>query len=184
LNVQDKMTRRLLTFAIIILTTGFAFGQTSNDETLLKKKHLQYLTPRLDGRKAKMKILFGDLNGDGIKDAFIDWCIEATDKDKDASGGNALMFLQCMEEGFTVYIEAGNEYILQADKSKDYFKDTKGFAYDADKIEGGKIICSTLSYADDDPRCCPSLKRTIYLDFQNNMIVKPEQTERVSKQKD
>jgi hypothetical protein len=174
-------TRKILTLVVAILTTNILFGQNSNDEALLRKKHLQYLTPRLDGRIAKMKILFGDLNGDGIKDAFIDWCIEATDNDRDAGGGNALMFLECMEHGFTVYIKTGNEYILTADKGKDYFTD-EGFAYDADKIENGKIICSNVSYADDDPRCCPSLKRTIYLIFQNNKIVKPDQKAKVTKQ--
>jgi hypothetical protein len=175
-------TRQILTLAVAILATNIVFGQNANDTALLKKKHLQYITPRLDGRSAKMTILFGDLNGDGIKDAFIDYCIEATDQDTDAGGGNALMFLQCMGQGFAVYIKTGSEYVLKADKGKDYFTD-EGFAYDADKIENGKIICSNISYADDDPRCCPSLKRRIYLVFQNNKIVKPEQKVVVSKQK-
>jgi hypothetical protein len=174
-------TKQILTLAVIILTTNILFGQNSNDEALLKKKQLQYLTPRLDGRTAKMKVLFGDLNGDGIKDAFIDWCIEATDNDRDAGGGNALMFLQCEEEGFTVYIKTGKEYVLIADKGKDNFTD-EGFAYDAYKIENEKIFCSNISYADDDPRCCPSLKRTIYLIFQNNKIMKPDQKVKVTKQ--
>ena len=77
-------SRKFLTIAIVFLATNIALGQSQSDEILLKEKHLQYLTPRLDGRTAKMKILFGDLNGDGIKDAFIDWCIEATDNDRDA----------------------------------------------------------------------------------------------------
>jgi hypothetical protein len=76
------MTTKILTFAIALFAANISFAQTSTDEALLKKKHLQYLTPRLDGRTAKMKILFGDLNGDGVKDAFIDWCIEATDNDR------------------------------------------------------------------------------------------------------
>ena len=173
-------SRKFLTIAIVFLATNIALGQSQSDEILLKEKHLQYLTPRLDGRTAKMKILFGDLNGDGIKDAFIDWCIEATDNDRDAGGGNALMFLQCMEEGFAVYIKTGNNYILTVDKGKDYFSD-EGFAYEADKIESGKIICSNIFYANDDPRCCPSLIRTIYLVFMNNKIVKPDQIPQVTK---
>jgi hypothetical protein len=174
------MTTKILTFAIALFAANISFAQTSTDEALLKKKHLQYLTPRLDGRTAKMKILFGDLNGDGVKDAFIDWCIEATDNDRNVGGGNALMFLKCMEEGFAVYIKTGNEYVLSADKAKSYFTD-EGFSFDADKIENGKIICSNLSYADDDPRCCPSLKRTIYLVFKNNKIEKPQQKVKVRK---
>lgn len=173
-------TKRLLLLTIAFLTINISSAQTSNDEAILKKKHLQYLTPRLDGRTAKIKVLFGDLNADGIKDAFIDWCIEATENDRDAGGGNALMFLQCMEEGFSVYIKTGKEYVLTADKGKDYFTD-EGFSYDVVKIENGKIICSNLSYADDDPRCCPSLKRTIYLVYKANKIIKPEQTVKVTK---
>ncbi len=174
-------TKKLLFLTVAFLAVKISFAQTTNDEALLKNKHLQYLTPRLDGRTAKMNILFGDLNGDGFKDAFIDWCIEATDEDRDAGGGNALMFLKCMEEGFSVYIKIGNEYVLFADKGKDYFTDG-GFSYDADKIEYGKIFCSNISYADDDPRCCPSLKQTIYLVFKDNKIVKPDQTAKVTKQ--
>lgn len=181
ISLNLMTARQILTLAVAILATNILFGQNMNDEAILKKKHLQYLAPRLDGRTAKITILFGDLNGDGITDALIDYCIEATEEDRDAGGGNALMFLQCMEEGFAVYIKSGNEYILKADKGKDYFSDD-GFAYNADKIENGKILCSNISYADDDPRCCPSLKRTIYLVFQNNKIVKPEQKTKVTKQ--
>jgi hypothetical protein len=175
------MTTKILTFVFAVLAVNISFGQTANDVALLKKKHLQYLTPRLDGRTAKMKILLGDLNNDGVKDAFVDWCIEATDEDRDAGGGNALMFLKCMEEGFSVYIKTGNEYVLLADKGKSYFTD-EGFSFDAAKIEKGKIFCSNLSYADDDPRCCPSLKKTIYLVFKNSKIEMPEQIVKVTKQ--
>lgn len=173
--------RQILTLMVAIIATNIAFGQSTNDEALLKKKHLQYLTPRLDGRTVKMTIIFGDLNGDGLKDAFIDWCIEATDNDRDAGGGNALMFLECMEHGFSAYIKTGNEYVLAADKGKDNFSD-EGFSYNAEKIENGKIICSGIAYADDDPRCCPSLKRSVFLVFSNNKIVKPDQTAKVTKQ--
>jgi hypothetical protein len=176
------ISRQIITLAVSILATNISFGQTQNDIAILKKKHLQYLTPRLDGRRPNMTIIFGDLNGDGIKDAFIDWCIEANDEDRDVGGGNALMFLDCMEEGFSVYIKKGNEYVLTADKGKDYFTD-EGFPYNADKIEKGKIFCSNISYAEDDGRCCPSLKRTIYLVFKNNKIVKPDQIAKVTKEK-
>jgi hypothetical protein len=173
--------KQFITFALAILVTNIACGQKQEDEALLEKMHLQYLTPRLEGRTTKMTILLGDLNGDGIKDAFIDWCIQATDKDRDSGGGNALMFLECIEEGFSVYIKTGNEYVLKADKGKENFTDV-GFSYDAEKIENGEIICSNLSYANYDPRCCPSLKRTIYLVFEGNKIFKPDQKIKVMKQ--
>ncbi len=149
------------------------------DEAFIMKKHRLYLASRLDGRNVGMKVIFGDLNGDGVNDAFIDWCIEATDDDRYAGGGNALMFLECIEEGFSVYLKTGNEYVLKADKSKDIFTD-EGFSYKVDKLESGRIICSNTSYADDDPRCCPSIKRTIYLVFRNNEILKPNQAAQIS----
>jgi hypothetical protein len=174
-------TKLILTISVAILVTAIASGQNQNDEAALMKKHLQYLTPRLDGRIAKMTILFGDLNGDGVNDAFIDWCIEATENDQDVGGGNALMFLKCVEEGFSVYMKTGNDYLLKADKRKDNFND-EGFLYCADKIENRKIICSSTSYAEDDPRCCPSLKRIFYLVFENDEILKPGQKVKVIKQ--
>lgn len=176
-----KATKTLiLIFAVLV--TNITLGQSQNDQIILKKKHLQYLKPRLDGRKAKMTILFGDLNGDGVKDAFVDWCIEATENDRDAGGGNALMFLECMEEGFSVYINTGKDYVLTADKGKDNYTD-EGFSYSADKIEKGKIFCSNICYADNDPRCCPSLTQTIYLVYKNNKILKPQQIPSRTKQK-
>lgn len=174
------IARQILVIFVAILTANISLGQKPNDIALLRKKHLQYLTPRLEGRTSKMKVIFGDLNGDGVNDAFIDWCIEATDDDQDAGGGNALMFLQCVKEGFSVYIKTGNDYVLMADKLKNNFTD-EGFSYEADKIDNGKIFCYNTSYAEDDPRCCPSLKRKIYLVFKGNKIVKPTQKVNVTK---
>ena len=170
-------------FILILLIFGVSeiYGQPSNDESFLKKKHLKYLAPKLKGRNLGRTVIFGDLNGDGIKDAFIDWCVEATDDDRFAGGGNALMFLSCIDEGFSVYIRKGGEYVLTTNKSKDSFTDYD-FSYQANKIINGKIICSTNKYANNDPRCCPSLVSTIYLIFKDNKIIKPEQNPKITKQ--
>src|SRR5688572_5054796 len=121
-----RTAKSYFTLVFIFLAT-LSSAQSKSDESAIKKKHLQYLTPRLDGRNAKIKIHFGDLDGDGLKDAFIDWCIEATDDDRDVGGGNAMAFLMCREAGFSVYINTDNGFVLMADKDKDYFTD-EGFA--------------------------------------------------------
>jgi hypothetical protein len=174
-----KTAKSFLTL-LFVSCAALAFGQSKADEATIKKKHLQYLTPRLDGRKAKMKIFFDDLNKDGLKDAFIDWCIEATDDDRDVGGGNALSFLQCMENGFSVYINTGGSFVLKADKDKDYFTD-EGFAYDVDKVGNEKVYCSNMAYAEGDGRSWPTLKRSMYLKFENGKIVKPDQKVKVTK---
>jgi hypothetical protein len=152
-------------------TNNIQTGNSQTDEIFLKKKHLNYLSTRRDGRTVKMEILFGDLNSDGVKDAFIDWCIEANDADRNVGGGNALMSLACIEEGFSVYINTGNNYVLSAENGKDKFTEGEPNCT-VDSIENGKIICSILSYTDSDPRCCPSMKKTFYLVLKNNILVK------------
>ena len=114
------------------------------------------------------------MNDDSIADAFVDYCIEATDKDRDVGGGNAMMNLQCMVEGFSVYIKVATEWVLKADKVKDDFTD-EGLSYNAEKVIDNKIYCSNHSFADGDARCCPSLKRTMYLMYESEKIIKPEQ---------
>ena len=81
---------------------------------------------------------------------------------------------------FTFYIHKNNSYELVADKNKNNFTD-EGFSYQVEKIENGKIICSCSAYSDDDPRCCPSLKRTIYLKITGNKIEMPDQKVKISK---
>lgn len=172
------MRKLFVPLTFTLLSNYLTFAQNSSDVNFIKNKHIKYLTPRLDGRTARINVLFGDLNGDGVKDAFIEWCIQANDEDRDAGGGNALMSLECIEEGFSVYIKEGNEYVLKADKGKEYFTE-EGITYEADKIEKGKVICSNMSYSDDDPRCCPSIKRTIYLIYKNNKIIQLDQNPKV-----
>jgi hypothetical protein len=179
------MKNIFLVFAILFLTcVQCLLAQSQEDEKLLRKKHMEYLKPRMDGRQVKMNILFGDLNGDGKEDAFIDWCIEATDKDREVEGGgNAMMFLGCWEEGYSVYINNGKEWLLTSDKRKSEYH-TDGFAFSVDFINSGKIICSREAYAEDDARCCPSLKESIYLVYQNHKLLKPEQKMVLRKKKD
>lgn len=144
------------------------------DKGNILKDFSKFIRPRLTNRKLKTNVIFGDLNGDGVDDAVVDYCIEATDEDRDVGGGNALMSLECMESGFAVYVKSGNSFYLKKDRDKSYFAD-EGFDYKAERIQNGKIFCTNDSYEDDDPRCCPSQKGSIYLVYENGELIKPAQ---------
>jgi hypothetical protein len=149
--------------------------EVNSNENLIREMQRRHLSARLVDRDLKLKILFGDLDNDGFEDAIVEWCIKTSDADRDAGGGNAMMFFNCLEEGFTVYQGLRNGFRLMADHDKSEFSDD-GFIYSAEKIEDGKIFCFTSDYADGDPRCCPSLKRTIYLLFSGNTVTRPYQS--------
>lgn len=144
------------------------------DKGNILKDFSKFIRPRLTNRKLKTNVIFGDLNGDGVDDAVVDYCIEATNEDRDVGGGNALMSLECMESGFAVYVKSGNSFYLKKDRDKSYFAD-EGSDYKAERIQNGKIFCTNDSYEDDDPRCCPSQKGSIYLVYENGELIKPAQ---------
>lgn len=162
-----KITISLVT--ILTIAVSFVFGQTTAKQTVITK-FKTYIKPRLEGRQLKTNILEGDLNGDNQTDFVIDYCIQATEADRDAGGGNPLMNLTCTEEGIAVYLKQGTNYTLIVDKSREGFKENFEISIDVIKIEGKAIVCETTSYKDDDPRCCPSLKKTTYLKLNNGKL--------------
>jgi hypothetical protein len=145
----------------------------------ITKLHKKFLDKISKGRNVKMNILFEDLNGDKIRDAFIDYCIEPSADDFDTGGGNAMMNMECWESGFSVYINSKNGFELKDNIDK-YNLESEGLEYKVDKIENNKIICSNSAFAIEDARCCPSLKHTIFLKFINNKIIKPKQKIKIS----
>ncbi|KFF75415.1 hypothetical protein HX13_04335 [Chryseobacterium sp. P1-3] len=81
----------------------------------------------------------GDFTGDGIEDVAIYWNIAP-------EGGNALI-----GQGLSLYKNDGHKVKVIAGYEPDYL-----FAFDT--IKNGKIIVEKLEYAEDDGRCCPSIK--------------------------
>lgn len=156
---------------LLTVTGTSIYGQTTAEQTV-KMKFKSYIAPRLDGRQLKTNVLQGDLNGDNQVDIVIDYCVQATDEDRDVGGGNALMNLACMEEGIAIYLKQGADYVLSVDKTKDRFKESSDISIDMVKIEGKAIVCETTGYKDDDARCCPSLKRTVFLVLNNGKLEK------------
>jgi hypothetical protein len=163
---------KLVLVIMLLFTVHLAICQTTEEK--IKNKFSEYMTPRLDGRNLKMTVFSGDLNGDGQKDYLISYCVEATDKDKDAGGGNAMMNLTCMLDGIAVYIKSGTDYSLKAEKSMDNFKiyTEDEVSFDVVGIEKGNILCQSTAYGKDDPRCCPSIKKSVYVKYENGKLLK------------
>jgi len=171
-----RSTALLFFMGLVMFGDPFDAGaQTDGFREEIEQQQRKYLEPKADRRTISMTTLFGDLNGDSLADAFVDWCIDATDDDRDAGGGNALMFISCIESGFAVYIRMGSTFRKVTDVSDYDFSEAGFFPFGAERITNGKIICTSSGYAEDDPRCCPSLKGSIYLRLINYKLVKPSQ---------
>ncbi len=167
------MNKKVVLTLLVIITTLIALGQNTQEQKI-KLKFKEYITPRLDGHELKIKLFSGDLNGDGQTDFLIQYCIQATNEDRDAGGGNAMMNLACIQEGIAVYIKENNNYTLKTDKNMEDFKVylENEVSFDVLGIENKKIICQSTSYGADDPRCCPSKKNRVIVKFINGKLTK------------
>lgn len=91
----------------------------------------------------------GDFTGDGIEDIAIYWNIAP-------EGGNAII-----GQGLSLYKNDGKAVKVIAGYEPDYL-----FAFDT--IKNGKIIVERLEYAEEDGRCCPSIKTKHALTIKGN----------------
>lgn len=82
----------------------------------------------------------GDFTGDGIDDIAIYFYLVAKE------GGNA-----CLGQGITLYKNTGKDVKVIAGYDPDY-------SFSFDRIDNGLIYVNKLEYADDDARCCPSIR--------------------------
>src|SRR5690606_19615102 len=109
--------------------------------------------------KYKNENVTGDLNADQIDDLVL--------KVSSYTGGNT-EYLDLF-----VFIREGNDWIL---KSKIESSDTKLKGCEIgqfipQKIENNLLIGESLCFTEDDPRCCPSIKRIRKLKWSNNTFV-------------
>lgn len=117
----------------------------------------------IENRTLNKSVFKGDLDGNGTEDYLVKYCIEANDDDRNAGGGNAMMNLECIDEGICIYIStekrmwySNTEYeslkqSMQNDISKAEILD----------INNGVIRFKITAFKEDDPRCCPSDEKIV-----------------------
>ena len=94
----------------------------------------------------------GDFTNDGKEDVAIYYSIEPT------NGGNYLA-----GQGLALYKNNGKTVSFISTYSPDYL-------FSFDKISSGNIFISKDEYADEDPRCCPSIHKQIELTINDNKV--------------
>ncbi|MCD9853454.1 hypothetical protein LUD75_01965 [Epilithonimonas sp. JDS] len=94
----------------------------------------------------------GDFTGDGIDDVAIYFSLSPK------GGGNALV-----GQGLTLYQNDGKRVKVIGGFEPDYLFSFK-------KISNGKIYVEKLEYAEEDGRCCPSIKTEHILTISGNKV--------------
>ena len=135
------------------------------DKETVKKLFLKSLPDFSEGRTlSTCNIIIGDLNGDDLLDAVVDYGFEPTYEDN--GGGNAISEIP----GLIAFINNGQSLKI-VDSSED-FGGNFGSRNDLKKISNGVIILQGLDYAEEDSRCCPSIKTTTKIILRNNKLTK------------
>jgi len=140
--------------------------QFTVDKALVKAAFMKYLPKISGGRKLSTCIIkLGDLNGDNLIDAVVDYGLEPT-FDDNGGGGNALSEIP----GLVAFVNTG-QALTVADHSEE-FGGNKYSRNELKKISNGVIFLEGLDYSDDDPLYSPSLKTTTKIVLRNNKFVK------------
>ncbi len=140
--------------------------QFTVDQALVKAAFMKYLSNISGGRKLSTSIIkLGDLNGDNLIDAVVDYGLEPT-YDDNGGGGNAIGEIPSL----VAFINTGQALTI-ADHSEE-FGGNFGSRNELKKINNGVIFLEGLEYTDDDPRCCPSLKTKTKIVLRNSKLVK------------
>lgn len=135
------------------------------DQALVKATFLKYLPNISGGRKLSTSIIrLGDLNGDNLVDAVVDYGLEPT-YDDNGGGGNAIAEIS----GLVALVNTGQALTI-ADHSEE-FGGNFGSRNELKKISSGVIFLEGLEYGEDDPRCCPSIKKTTKIVLRNGKLV-------------
>lgn len=117
---------------------------TTNDAVrIAERKFNAYLPKILESHDAILDLqqsYTGDFTGDGIEDVAIYYSLAPS------GGGNAIV-----GQGLSLYENKGNDVKVIAGYEPDYL-------FGFDRISNGRIYVEKLEYAENDGRCCPSIK--------------------------
>lgn len=123
-----------------------------NDAIRLAEKQFENYLPKIleshDATLGDQKTYTGDFTGDGIEDVVIYFSL---DGEGNTSVGQGLTLYQ--NSGYDVKVIAG------------YEPDT---LFSFDKISNGNIYVKQLEFAEDDARCCPSIKTEHIITISGN----------------
>lgn len=141
-------------------------------KAIVKKAFLEYLPDISDGKKLNsyfetkdgtgFKIVIGDLNGDGLNDAVVDYSLDPANE----GDGHAISEIS----GLVTFINSGKALVI-TDHSAN-FGGNFGSRNDLKKINNGVIILEGKDYSENDPRCCPSVKTTTELVLRDGKLTK------------
>lgn len=123
--------------------------------TVSEGRELNTHDEKLDGG---VMIKLGDVDGDGLEDAVVDYSLQPTYEE--TGGGNSFWEIP----GVVIYKNTG-EFIERVYHSQEY-----GTGY-LIGIENGKIQFKVSEYAEDDARCCPSIEKIENYKFENKQLV-------------
>ena len=163
LKKENKLLKNELDSILILQNIDTAVFKV--DQTIVKEIFLKFLPKFSGGRNLSTCIIkTGDLNGDSLIDAVVDYGLEPTWEDN-GGGGNAISEIS----GLVAFINNGKTLIV-ADHTEE-FCGNFGSRNELKKIKNGIIYLDGYSYADDDPRCCPSIQNTTKLGLINNKVI-------------
>ena len=121
----------------------------------IAKKHFSVYKTKLEYKDVAIGIddaYTGDFTGDGKEDVVIYYDLEPTD------GGNYMA-----GQGLVLYKNTGDNAVFITKYEPKYL-------FSFDKINNGNIYISKEDYAEDDPRCCPSIHVIMELAVNGNKI--------------
>jgi|LakMenEpi03Aug12_release.lakeMendotaPanAssembly.Ray.scaffolds.fasta_scaffold1044764_1 hypothetical protein len=116
---------------------------TNDAVRIAENQFRKYLPKILESHEAILDLqqsYTGDFTGDGIEDIAIYFSLAPRE------GGNAIV-----GQGLSLYQNNGISVKVIAGYEPDYL-------FSFDKISGGNIYVEKLEYAENDGRCCPSIK--------------------------
>jgi len=106
-----------------------------------------------------ISIYYSDINADGKLDALV------TFNPVQCDGGNAMMNVKSrvliLSKGLSWTTD--DKFINGIESKKDGWLSVSG-------VSGGTIFGTYYDYAADDPRCCPSVKRSFTIDFKTRKL--------------